>query len=517
VDSPTLSQTSDIRLITWYDDCLDTSDWIEENATTEYQSDAVVSGTGGLSSDSFSFTVPEIPVANNSEYGPLFIKTLPTPIALTSILEFKVSMHFEYASNELGSLKVYLYDENKTIISSSEIVDEGVEVGEGANVRFRYHPLYYSSWQRTIESYYTSWFGYVSSWFDDIQNEPYVLFDSGFGNPEKFLVNNGFYDYDREACSIGLQWVRSNTENYNGTHLVLHGLSLIYRTELPPIKSWVHDCSNISGFHQYTNWTPSWLPDRVTSSDELVSDGDSLFLPTISSLESEWSGPIYLHELSAPLSFEDVVRFYVDFEFLFIDNNEEVKFEVYLLDQNLFPLLRFFYLQYGFMNLGYNIGLQVFHEGFTTIDMTPNQLLMQQFADRFTILISNPDGIFGDIPHSDRHFLSSWHLFISSNVSYVAILPSINEAEATIPVRVSNIHLDYEVGSEPTMTTSITTNPAPSTTTNPTTSVTTTPTNSFTPELLSPLTLVIWGISIASIFVIVVFTIKTIQHRRERS
>jgi len=483
-------------LLTWFDSCRNTSGWTEQTSGSGYSTEGIISGTGDLSADTnTALTVLNIPTTAYNEYGPLFTKEFPTPIALSEILDFRVSIFFENTYGVLGCLKIYLFDENKNSIFTMGIsdLDDG---NYDYNVIFRYSPITISPWD--IQQYHNrdDWRDHISFWYNDVIETPFTLIGHSLDSSYAILTNDGVIEVDREVASIGISWTRGNHGEYDGSHLQLQEIRMIYRNTITPLHSWHHDCSNVSHFQHITGWNPTWWPQRILTLDNISSNGEAIYAPVFSSESDDWYGPAFICGLPNPVPVTDIIRFNIQLEFLYSNNADETRFDFFLFTEDLQPIVRIFFSELGFMTLGYNFGIQVFDSDMSSTELSPGHTISYSLHSNFSLWLSTTAGFFGDIPWSQREFVGgSSPVHTNREVSYFAIVPSSNEIEADVPVYIHDIHLDYINESD------FSTNPISNTTNNGR-------------GIFSLDQLMLWGISIASAFVIVAFTFQTVRHRK---
>ena len=368
---------------------------------------------------------------------------------------------------------------------------------------FRYSPILLSPWNSDRTRDDTAWNDYISFWYNDATETPYTLIGHSLDTLYKNIVNDGMVEIDRKVASIGISWKRSNTGEYTGSNLELRHVRLVYRQPLTPVYSWHHDCTNVSHFEQVSEWNPTWWPNRILTMDNISSDGEAIYTPVYSGDASDWCGPIFLCELERPVPARDIVRFNIQLEFLYAIYDEELIFDFFLFTEDLRPIVRFYYQQAGWLYLGYSFGVRIYDEDFRTAELSPGHTMSTALNDTFSLWVSNRAGFFGDIPYSHRTFVGGTEPISSgTEVFYLGIAPSSNEPVSDIPVLVHEIHLDYINESDPVLSLP---------------SITTAMNNTGASFPLSVEQLAIWGVAIASAFVILVFSLQTVRYRQAAS
>ena len=483
----------------WHDACQNTTGWTEQISGSGYDTEGVVSGTGGLNADTYSLTVPDIPVSSYNEFGPLFTKEFSNPIALSEILDFRVRISFENQFGVDGSLKIYLFDENKKSVFTMGISDLDSEQYD-YSVIFRYSPIALSPWYIDNYNYEDDWNDYISYWYNDAIETPFILIGHSLDSFYRIPMNYGEIEVDRKVASIGISWTRDNLGEFDGIHLKLQEIRMVYRRPITPIRSWHHDCSNVTQFERVTEWSPTWWSDRILTMDNISSNGDAIYTPTYTSDADDWHGPAFLCKLPAPIPVNDIVRFDIQLEFLYSYNNIELRFDFYLFTEDIQPILRFYFSQLGFHFFGFNYGIQVFDSDLHSAELAPDHTISYSLNETFSLWLSTSAGFFADIPDSRRAFVGGPDpIHPDSDLFYFGFVPSSNEPESDVPVNIYDIHLDYVNESD-----LIRTNPG--TTSGGESALFTWPTLD---------QLLLWGISLGSTAVILTFTIQTVRYRKQ--
>jgi len=489
-------------LAIWHDDCTNTTGWTEQTSASGYNADGVISGTGGLHAGLLALYVPEIPPTTYNEYGPLFTKEFPNPIAISEILDFRVRLRFYDNPSEAGSLKIYLFDENKKSVFTLGLNDVDYS-NLNYRVIFHYNPVTLSPWYAyTLESE-NDWNDYISFWYNDATETPYTLIGQSLDPIYAVVTNDGEVEVDREITSIGISWTRGPQGEYDGSNLQLREINLMYRQPITSSQSWHHDCSNITQFEQVTEWNPTWWPDRILTLDNISSNGDAIYTPDYSSDVTDWYGPVFVCDLPFLVAIRDIIRFDIQLEFLYSVYADVVRFDFFLFDQDLQPLIRFYFYEVGNPYIGFYFGVQLFDKDLSSVEIHPDHSIAFSLSGTFSLWLSTSAGFFADIPFSKRDFIGGLNsVDADSEVAYFGVVPSSRELVSDIPVYIYDFHLDYVNES---YSNSNQTSPNNATITNGNGALFTLP----------PLEqLLFWAISFGSVIVILTFTIRTIRYRK---
>lgn len=234
--------TSDDTLYTWHDLCTNTSGWIQQTPIDGFSIDGNITyNFDSLQTTSNGLTVPTMFSQSLPIYGPLFVKSLPSGISLFEIQDFRVLMRCTFELGEIGSMKVYLYDNQKECIFVIGISDSD-EYSLGFSPIINYHPLSGSIWYSHDNQIGSSWEDYFHIWYDTVDETLYSLIDHAGDTQYKDVVNYGQAELDRDVKYIGISWTSFYDFTYSGARLELCDIQMTYRNitssvEPPPTNS----------------------------------------------------------------------------------------------------------------------------------------------------------------------------------------------------------------------------------------------------------------------------------------
>jgi len=279
--SQSLITTSDDLLYTWHDSCTNTSGWLAQSEISGFSIEGNITyGYNGLQTTSNGLTVPSISLQSLPSYGYLFIKNLPSGIMMYELQDLRIMMQCAFELGETGSMKVYLYDDQKQIIFILGISDS-----DAYSLRFTplilYLPLAGNYWFSYDSKIASSWEDYFRIWYDSVNATYYSLIDHDGDIEYREIVNRGEVELDREVKYIGISWTRFYDETYSGARLELCDIQLTYSNIESPSEPDPTNYTLVTEIpttstptHPHTTTPPSFsdttAPSDTSTSEELT-------------------------------------------------------------------------------------------------------------------------------------------------------------------------------------------------------------------------------------------------------